>query len=306
MQKTVLNESHRRGGARMVDFGGWDMPVNYGSQIEEHHAVRRDCGHVRRLAHVPGRCRRRRLPRLPVGAWSPTTSPSCRFPARRSTAAMLNDGRRRHRRPDHLLSDRHPLPHRGQCRHRREGSGVDAGQGWPSGSWTSPSPSAVMATDALGMIAVQGPNARAQGLAGAAAMSKSCHRRPEALLRRRPSSSISSPAPATPARTVTRSCCRPRKPKQSVGSARCTKPASRPCGLGARDTLRLEAGMNLYGQDMDETVSPLDAGLAWTVDHEGRRAISSASPHCCRDSARVSFSVWCWSTAACCVRTRRC
>jgi aminomethyltransferase len=38
------------------------------------------------------------------------------------------------------------------------------------------------------------------------------------------------------------------------------------CGLGARDTLRLEAGMNLYGQDMDETVSPLESGLAWTVD----------------------------------------
>jgi aminomethyltransferase len=42
----------------------------------------------------------------------------------------------------------------------------------------------------------------------------------------------------------------------------------RPCGLGARDTLRLEAGMNLYGQDMDETVSPLDSGLAWTVDFQ--------------------------------------
>jgi aminomethyltransferase len=40
----------------------------------------------------------------------------------------------------------------------------------------------------------------------------------------------------------------------------------KPAGLGARDTLRLEAGMNLYGQDMDETVSPLDSGLAWTVD----------------------------------------
>jgi len=39
-----------------------------------------------------------------------------------------------------------------------------------------------------------------------------------------------------------------------------------PAGLGARDTLRLEAGMNLYGQDMDETVSPLESGLAWTVD----------------------------------------
>jgi aminomethyltransferase len=40
----------------------------------------------------------------------------------------------------------------------------------------------------------------------------------------------------------------------------------KPCGLGARDTLRLEAGMNLYGQDMDETVNPLESGLAWTVD----------------------------------------
>ena len=38
-----------------------------------------------------------------------------------------------------------------------------------------------------------------------------------------------------------------------------------PCGLGARDTLRLEAGMNLYGQDMDESVTPLESGLAWTV-----------------------------------------
>ena len=45
----------------------------------------------------------------------------------------------------------------------------------------------------------------------------------------------------------------------------------KPAGLGARDTLRLEAGMNLYGQDMDENVSPLDAGLAWTVDLKTER-----------------------------------
>ena len=43
------------------------------------------------------------------------------------------------------------------------------------------------------------------------------------------------------------------------------------CGLGARDTLRLEAGMNLYGQDMDETVTPAESGLAWTVDLAGGR-----------------------------------
>jgi aminomethyltransferase len=56
----------------------------------------------------------------------------------------------------------------------------------------------------------------------------------------------------------------------------------RPCGLGARDTLRLEAGMNLYGNDMDESVSPLDAGLSWTVDLKtprdfiGRAALEAA------------------------------
>ena len=43
------------------------------------------------------------------------------------------------------------------------------------------------------------------------------------------------------------------------------------CGLGARDTLRLEAGMNLYGSDMDESVTPLESGLAWTVALEGNR-----------------------------------
>ena len=43
-RQTVLNEAHRALGARMVDFGGWDMPINYGSQIEGHHQVRRDAG----------------------------------------------------------------------------------------------------------------------------------------------------------------------------------------------------------------------------------------------------------------------
>ena len=42
----------------------------------------------------------------------------------------------------------------------------------------------------------------------------------------------------------------------------------RPCGLGARDTLRLEAGMNLYGNDMDDETSPLEAGLGWTIAWE--------------------------------------
>ena len=52
----------------------------------------------------------------------------------------------------------------------------------------------------------------------------------------------------------------------------------KPAGLGARDTLRLEAGMALYGQDMDESVSPFEAGLAWTVAlDEGRDFIGRAA-----------------------------
>lgn len=62
----------------------------------------------------------------------------------------------------------------------------------------------------------------------------------------------------------------------------------RPCGLGARDTLRLEAGMNLYGQDMDETVSPLDAGLAWTVDLSAPRAFVGRDA-LERDGSRAAF-----------------
>ncbi len=56
----------------------------------------------------------------------------------------------------------------------------------------------------------------------------------------------------------------------------------RPCGLGCRDSLRLEAGMNLYGSDMDENISPLEAGLNWTVawqpierDFIGRQALEA-------------------------------
>src|SRR5439155_24427219 len=58
----------------------------------------------------------------------------------------------------------------------------------------------------------------------------------------------------------------------------------KPCGLGARDTLRLEAGMNLYGQDMDESLTPLESGLAWTVDLTsprdfiGKAALAALTP----------------------------
>ena len=80
-------------------------------------------------------------------------------------------------------------------------------------------------------------------------------------------------------------------------------------GLGARDTLRLEAAMNLYGNDMDESQNPLESGLAWTVSFEnpardfiGRKALES---HEGRRASRRNSSRCCWKTAACCADTRR-
>ena len=92
LKHTVLNAVHRALGARMVDFGGWDMPVNYGSQIDEHHAVRTDAGHVRRVAHA------RRRPRRGAGArdflryaLANNVDKLTRSRARRSTRACCAD-----------------------------------------------------------------------------------------------------------------------------------------------------------------------------------------------------------------------
>jgi aminomethyltransferase len=65
----------------------------------------------------------------------------------------------------------------------------------------------------------------------------------------------------------------------------------RAAGLGARDTLRLEAGMNLYGQDMDEAVSPLDAGLGWTVDLKTPRDFIGRAALVARGQARQFLGV---------------
>ena len=131
------------------------------------------------------------------------------------------------------------------------------------------------------MIAVQGPTAREKVLGLLREDDRARDRQARQVRRRRGADDrrrrrCSSPAPATPARTASRSWC----PKtQAVAFWNALLAAGvKPAGLGARDTLRLEAGMNLYGQDMDETVSPYEAALAWTVAlDEGRDFIGRAA-----------------------------
>ena len=87
--------------------------------------------------------------------------------------------------------------------------------------------------------------------------------------RDRTANPASSPAPAIPARTGSRFRCRPAMPRISRERL-LAEPEVAPIGLGARDSLRLEAGLCLYGHDIDETTDPIEAGLAWTIGKRRR------------------------------------
>ena len=256
LKTTPLNAAHRALGARMVDFGGWDMPVNYGSQIEEHHAVRRDAG-MFDVSHMlaidlHGAGAREFLRRALAN-----NTDKLRDPGRALYSCMLNEA-------GGVIDDL--IAYFFSDEYFR--LVVNAGTAEKDVAWLE---SLRQRHDAaielrprrdLAMIAVQGPNARErvwQVLPEARAASEALRsfqgaQLGELMLARTGytgEDGFELMLPATRAETLWR---------QLIVCG------VKPCGLGARDTLRLEAGMNLWGQDMDESVSPLDAGLAWTVD----------------------------------------
>ena len=255
-QKTVLNETHRRLGAKMVDFGGWDMPLHYGSQIEEHHAVRRDCG-MFDVSHmcavdIAGPDAKTFLLRLIAN-----NIDKLKEPGKALYSAMLNDAGG--------VVDDLIVYFVGDGQYRMV---INAGTAEKDLAWMMVRVAAwqldvaVTPRRDLAIIAVQGPNAKSkvwQVLPESRAVTEA--------LKPFYSASVGDTFIATTGYT-------------GETGFEITLPASqaenfwqklldvgvKPIGLGARDTLRLEAGMNLYGQDMDETVSPLDAGLTWTID----------------------------------------
>lgn len=255
-QKTVLNATHRRLGAKMVDFGGWDMPLHYGSQIEEHHAVRRDCGmfdvsHMCAL-DVAGTDAKPFLLRLIAN-----NVDKLKQPGKALYSAMLNEN-------GGVIDDL--IVYFVDEAHYRVV--INAGTTEKDLAWINSRlaewklKAVCIPRRDLAMIAVQGPNARArvwQVLPEARAAS-------EAL---KPFYSVvvgdyfvaSTGYTGEDGYEITVPAGKAEILWQALLDA-----GVKPIGLAARDTLRLEAGMNLYGQDMDETVSPLDAGLAWTVD----------------------------------------
>ncbi len=257
-QKTPLFELHKQTGAKIVAFGGWEMPLHYGSQVEEHHAVRRDAGmfDVSHMARVElrGNGVRQFLRRLVANNVDKLTVSgkalyTCMLNAH---GGVIDDLIIYFVRDDWFRIV------------------VNAATRDKDLAWIEDQAKQVQGVDIvprpdLAMIAVQGPNGRDKTCVALGDAVK------EASVNLKPFFAVETNdyfiartgytgedgfeiiLPNDQAPNVWRAL-------QQAGVA--------PCGLGARDTLRLEAGMNLYGTDMDENTTPLESGLAWTVAWE--------------------------------------
>jgi aminomethyltransferase len=255
--KTPLYDKHVEAGARIVDFGGWDMPLHYGSQKEEHHAVRQNAG-VFDVSHM-----------TIVDLSGERVRDFLRHLVANDVARLENHGKALYTcmlNEDGGVIDDLIIYSVGDTEYRLV---VNAATREKDLAWIRRQADAygvkVIERAELAMIAVQGPKARE--------LSAPCidagHR--DAALALKPFNGMFAgdwfvartgytgedgwemvlPAAEAP-----------------VAWDRLLAAGVAPCGLGARDTLRLEAAMNLYGSDMDETISPLEAGLGWTVAWE--------------------------------------
>jgi len=252
--QTPLYSCHVAAGARIVDFGGWDMPLHYGSQIDEHHMVRKHAGafdvsHMT-VVDINGGGATEFLRRLLAN-----DAGKLKVPGKALYSCMLNT--------DGGVIDDLITYYLGTDRYRLI---VNAATREKDLAWIGKQASAcevdIAERPEFAMVAVQGPVARSLAATVIDAQWR------EAALALQPFHALEAGdlfiartgytgedgweivMPAAMAPTFWR---------------RCMEAGIKPCGLGARDTLRLEAGMNLYGADMDETVSPLEAGLGWTI-----------------------------------------
>jgi aminomethyltransferase len=255
--KTPLYERHLAAGAKIVDFGGWDMPLHYGSQKEEHHAVRQKAG-VFDVSHMTIVDIRGAHTREFLRALLANDVAKLKKPGRALYTCMLNEqgGVIDDLIVYFLAADWFRLVVNAATRERD--------LAWIERN-AQPFGVSVEERGELAMLAVQGPEARELA---AGCIAGEWRRKALALK----SFTGMEAGELFVARTgyTGEDGFEVVMPSGRAGSFwDCLLDAGvRPCGLGARDTLRLEAAMNLYGSDMDETISPLEAGLGWTVAWE--------------------------------------
>lgn len=270
--RTPIYEEHVSGGAKIVDFGGWDMPIHYGSQLEEHHVVRTgvgmcDVSHMT-VVDVTGKGARDFL------AWLLANDVDKIQPGKALYSTMLN--------ASGGVIDDLIVYARGDGDYRLV---VNCATREKDLAWIAEQSRdfevSIQERPDKAIIAVQGPDSLkvVKDVLGAEA-----------------STVIDSLKPFTAASCselfIARTGYTGEKgvevilPVEDAADLwrKLATAGVRPVGLGARDTLRLEAGMNLYGSDMDESVTPAESNLGWTVavsddrDFVGKAAITNQAP----------------------------
>jgi aminomethyltransferase len=253
-KKTILNQTHHDLGARMVPFGGWEMPVHYGSQIEEHHAIRQHAGmfdvsHMQIIDLKGSDCKRylRHLLANDVAKLKST--------GRALYSCMLNS--------QGGVIDDLIVYFMDETWYRIV---VNASTAQKDLGWIMEQVGVfgieVLPRSDMAMIAVQGPKAIELTLP---LLNDELR---ESAAELKPFSAVWDPSWFVARTGYTGEdgfeILLPQSNCVTLWNE-LIDAGVRPCGLGSRDTLRLEAGMNLYGQDMDETTTPLVSGLGWTV-----------------------------------------
>ncbi len=270
-KQTVLNALHRSLGAKMVDFGGWDMPIQYSSQIAEHHAVRKDAGWFD-VSHM-----------TVVDLIGPRVREFLRYLVANNVDKLKIRGKALYTcmlQENAGVIDDLIIYFLDESWFRIVVNAATRDKDMP---WIQVQAAkfsvAVHERTELAMVAVQGPNARAKAVslltpetaALALALTKFSACEGDGMFIARTGYTGEDGFEIMLANTAAEDFC------QRLNAA-----GVLPAGLGARDTLRLEAAMNLYGQDMDESTTPLESGLAWTLamvpndrDFIGRRALEA-------------------------------
>lgn len=252
--KTALHDNHIALGAKMAPFHGWDMPLHYGSQMEEHHQVRHDAGmfdvsHMT-VVDILGAGGRQFLRRLLTNDVD-----QLEHAGRALYSCMCNE--QGGIIDDLILYQRSPVSYR-----LISNAGTrDVVMSWLHDKARDFSVGIQERTD-LAIIAIQGPNAISKSLS---------------ILTPSQADSISTLTPFESVEVDTYFFARtgytgedgleiilPQDEAPELWSA-LQRAGVTPCGLAARDTLRLEAGLLLSGQDMNESTTPLESGLGWTI-----------------------------------------
>jgi aminomethyltransferase len=256
-KQTALYPCHVDAGAKLVDFGGWDMPLHYGSQIDEHHVVRNRAG-MFDVSHM-----------TVVDVSGPDSRAWLRYLLANDVGRLQTVGKGLYScmlNPAGGVVDDLIVYWQGDDRYRLVVNAAtrEADLAWMQ-QMLGDSQVVLNERDDLGMLAVQGPLAREvvapllPADIGKAALALGHFESVEQ-------------AGVFVARTgyTGEDGWEILLDVESIAALWVDLVAAsvQPCGLGARDTLRLEAGLNLYGQDMTADTSPLESNLGWTIAWE--------------------------------------